>query len=171
MNVGCKLTRYGVLVLGLIFSTGAMAQSSSVNFHVHFSGRVDCTSPLSIRDVPISGDGTGQLNTDGSASADITETAFILSTTIHFAGRLGAAPTAAPGGSAQVRVAGKHSLLLIWNLPNNQLVTRISVAGHSCSAGFEARLMPGKHEYTLFDGSIYHYCDRPRVEQTSCEVR
>lgn len=171
MGVNRKLTLSAVLVLGLALATGAMAQSSSVKFHIRFSGHVDCTRPLAIRDVPISGDGSGQLNTDGSATADVTETAFILSTTIHFAGRLGGAPTQAPGGTAQVRVAGKHSLLLIWNLPNDQLITRISVAGQSCSAGFEARLRPGKHEYTLFDGSIYHYCDRPRVEQTSCEVR
>ena len=36
---------------------------------------------------------------------------------------------------------------------------------------FEAKLRPGKSQYTLFDGSIYHYCGRPRVEQASCQVR
>jgi hypothetical protein len=171
MRLDRYLTRNVILVLGLVFSTQGMAQSSSVNFQISFVGHVDCERPFQMKDIPIRGDGTGSLNTDGSASADLTETAFILSTKIHFEGRLGAAPTAAPGGTAQVRVAGKHSLLLIWGLPNNQLITRINVAGQTCSASLEPRLKPGKTEYTLFDGSIYHYCGRPRVEQTSCQVR
>jgi hypothetical protein len=171
MHLDRKLARNLILVLGLIFSTEGMAQSSSVNFQVRFSGQVDCDKPIQMKDIPISGDGTGVLNTDGSASADLTETAFILSTKIHFEGRLGGAPTSAPGGTAQVRVVGSHRLLLIWNLPNNQLITHIEVTGQSCSARFEPKLKPGKSQYTLFDGSIYHYCGRPRVAQASCQVR
>ncbi len=170
MRIDRKLARNVTLALGLTFSTAAMPQTSSVNFQIGFSGNVDCLRPFQINNVPISGEGTGTLNTDGSATADITETAFVLSTRIHFDGRLGRA-TPAPGGTAQVRVAERHRLLLIWNLPNNQLIVNIAVNGHSCAAGFAAKLRPGKSEYTLFDGSIYHYCNRPRVQQASCQVR
>ena len=171
MRIDRNLAHNLILVLGLAFTTEAMAESSSVNFHIGFSGHVDCDQPIQMRDIPISGDGVGVLNTNGSASADLTQTAFILSTRVHFEGRLGGAPTSAPGGTAQVRVAGRHRLLLIWNLPNNQLIVDIAISGQSCSARFEAKLRPGKSQYTLFDGSIYHYCGRPRVEQASCQVR
>jgi len=177
MQIDGRIARNLTLAAGLIFSaqamflTEALAQAPLANFHVHFAGSVDCQQPIAAANIPISGDGSGVLNTDGSASADITQTAFIFSSTIHFDGRIGAAPTAAPGGTAQVRVSGRNSLKLIWNLPNNALVVNIVTWGRSCSASFGANLFPGKRQYTLFDGSTIHYCSRPRVAQASCEVR
>jgi hypothetical protein len=47
----------------------------------------------------------------------------------------------------------------------------ISVRGQTCTAAIDFRLNPGKREYTLFDGTNHHYCDRPRVASSSCEVR
>ena len=169
MQIDWKLARYGILALALTSSTATMAEPGSVNFQIAFSGHVDCFRPIAMNGVPISVSGTGSLNTDGSASADITETAFILSTQIHFDGRLGRS-TPAPGGTAQVRVAGRHRLILIWNLPNNQMVVTINVAGQTCTANFATNLKPGKSEYTLFDGNIYHYCDRPIPVSSSCQV-
>ena len=171
MQIDERLVRNLILTAGLMFSAQAMAQTPLANFHVHFTGSVDCQQPIAATNIPISGDGSGVLNTDGSASADITQTAFIFSSTIHFDGRIGAAPTAAPGGTAQVRVSGRNSLRLIWNLPNNALVVNIATRGRSCSANFGANLFPGRRQYTLFDGSTIHYCSRPRVAQASCEVR
>ena len=171
MQIDGRLARNLILTAGLMFSNHAMAQAPLANFHVHFAGSVDCQQPITATNIPISGDGNGVLNTDGSASADITQTAFIFSSTIHFDGRIGAAPTAAPGGTAQVRVSGRNSLKLIWNLPNNALVVNIATRGRSCSANFGANLFPGRRQYTLFDGSTIHYCGRPRVAQASCEVR
>ena len=169
MRIDWTLARYAVLALGLTFSTAAMAESGSVNFQIAFSGHVDCYRPFAMNGIPISGSGTGSLNSDGSGSADITETAFILSTQIHFDGRLGRS-TPAPGGTAQARVGGQHRLLFIWNLPNNQLVVTVSVAGRTCHANFAANLKPGKTEYTLFDGNIYHYCGRPVPVSASCQI-
>jgi hypothetical protein len=169
--MGSKLVAlWSALIFAATLSTAVKAQTSSVKFHVAFSGRVNCHRPIQMNDIPITFTGNGVLNADGSGSADLTETAFVLSTTIHFEGHLGRT-TSAPGGTSQVRVSGRHGLLLVWSLPNNQLITRISVAGRSCSASFGARLKPGKSEYTLFDGSVYHYCDRPRLALTSCQVR
>ena len=169
MRVDRTLARHLVLVLGLTFSGDAMAQQ--VNFKVSFAGKVDCDQPFAVKNVPIRGDGNGVINADGSASADVTQTAFVLSTTVHFKGRLGAPPTPAPGGTAQVRVAGRDRLRLIWNLPHNQLIVHIMAKGQACAARFEALLKPGKKTYTLFDGQTYHYCGRPRVESSSCQIR
>jgi len=120
MRIDTKIVRNLMLIAGLTFSTGAMAQTAVAKFHIRFSGTVDCQQPIQAQNIPISGDGTGAINTDGSAFADVTETAFIFSSTIHFDGRLGARPTAAPGGSAQVRVTGRNGLKLIWNLPKQR---------------------------------------------------
>ena len=168
MRLEWTFARSPIVVLGLVFSSQAMAQS--VNFRIGFTGLVDCVSPIPIQNVPISGDGAGRINADGSASAELTQTAFILSTKINFEGRIGATQNPAPGGTAQVRVAGKNSLLLIWNLPNNALTVNINVRGRSCTARFDSKLRPGKSQHTLYDGNIYHYCDKPRVASSSCEV-
>jgi hypothetical protein len=171
MRIQAKIV-YGVfVVLALAFSTDAFSQGGSVNFRIRFSGLVDCDQPFAVKNVPISGDGTGTLNTDGSATAEVTQTAFVFSSTVRFDGRLGAPPASAPGGTSQVRVAGRSGLRLIWNLPNNALIVNIAVRGRTCSATFESRLNPGKRQHNLFDGSRHHYCERPRVATTSCEVR
>lgn len=158
-----------VWIFGLNVFIESAAHASSVNFQIAFSGHVDCHRPFQISNVPIGGSGTGSLNSDGTATADVTETAFVLSSRIHFDARLGRV-TPAPGGTAQVRVAGQHRLSLIWNLPNNQMVIDIAVNGRSCTARFASVLKPGKTEYTLFDGTIYHYCGRPIAETASCQV-
>jgi hypothetical protein len=156
------------LLLGIACANGAGAQT--VNFHIGFTGKVDCQSPIALSNVPISADGTGQINGDGTGYADLTQTAFVLSTRIHFEGRLGR-PTESPGGTALARVSGKNSLRLMWNLPNNQFVVNIAVRGQNCSASFSSNLKSGKSQHTLFDGNIYHYCGKPRVESSSCQVR
>jgi hypothetical protein len=156
-------------IFGLSVFMGSIAHAASVSFQMAFTGHVDCYRPIQISNVPISGSGTGSLNSDGTASADVTETAFIFSSNLHFDARLGRA-TPAPGGTVQVRVAGPHRLLLIWNLPNNQMVLDVAVNGNSCTARIENKLKPGKTEYTLFDGTGYHYCGRPTTEGASCQV-
>ena len=171
MRFDARFARNLFLVLGMsLASNDAMAQA--VNFSIRFTGSVDCERPLPVKNVPISGNGTGTINADGSATAEVTQTAFVFSNPVRFDGRLGARPSVAPGGTtSQVRVSGRNSLRLIWNLPNNAFVVNIAVRGQTCSATFESRLNPGQRHHTLFDGSNFHYCDRPRVASSSCEVR
>jgi prepilin-type processing-associated H-X9-DG protein len=154
---------------GLIFSTGAMAQA--LNFHFQFTGNMSCMQPVPVSNAPIGGAGSGVLNPDGSVSAEITQTLLVFSTSLHFDSKLGSGLTSVPGGTAQVRVAGRQSLRFIWNLPNNMLVVTIAVRGQSCTANFQANLHPGKSQYTFFDGSTYHYCGRPVMTTSTCELR
>lgn len=84
MRVHGRFARYGRLAVGLPFSTAALAQTPVAKFHVRFSGGVDCDQPIQARNIPISGDGTGVLNADGSASADLAQTAFVFSSTVHY---------------------------------------------------------------------------------------
>jgi hypothetical protein len=157
------------LAFGILFSTGALAQG--FNFSFRFSGTMSCMQPVPVSNAPISGSGTGVLNQDGSVTAEISQSLLVFSTTQRFDSRLGGGVTSAPGGTAQVRVAGRQSLRFFWNLPNNTLIVTVAVRGQSCSASFQANLLPGKTQYTFFDGSTYHYCGRPVMTSSSCEVR
>ena len=146
-----------------------MAQST--NFHFHFDGNMSCFQPVPVSNAPVSGDGAGVLNPDGSVSAEITQGLLVFKTSVHFDSKLGPGLTSVPGGTAQVRVVGRQSLRFVWNLPNDSLVVTIAVRGQSCTASFQANLLPGKTQYTFFDGSIYHYCGRPVMTSSSCEIR
>jgi hypothetical protein len=173
MDVAGRLFRAGLIIAsiasGVLFSTGAVAQA--VNFSFRFSGTMSCMQPVPVSGAPISGSGTGVLNQDGSVTAEISQSLLVFSTTQRFDSRLGAGVTSAPGGTAQVRVAGRQSLKFFWNLPNNTLIVTVAVRGQSCSATFQANLLPGKTQYTFFDGSTYHYCGRPVMTSSSCELR
>lgn len=131
---------------------------------------MSCLAPVPVSNAPISGAGAGVLNPDGSVSAEITQSLLMFSTTLHFDSRLSSGLTQVPGGTGQVRVVGRQSLKFLWNLPNNSLVVTVNVHGQSCTASFAANLFPGKSQYTFFDGSGYHYCERPNFVSSTCEV-
>ena len=173
MHVDGRIFRSGLIAagfaFGVSFSTAATAQV--LNFSFRFSGIMSCMQPVPVSNAPISGSGTGVLNQDGSVTAEISQSLLVFSSTQRFDSRLGAGVTSAPGGTAQVRVAGRQSLRFFWNLPNNTLIVTVAVRGQSCSASFQANLRPGKSQYTFFDGSMYHYCGRPVMTTSSCEVR
>jgi hypothetical protein len=62
-----------------------------------------------------------------------------------FDGRIGARAQPAPGGTPMVRVQGRNSLRLIWNLPNNALVVNVVTRGKICStSSLAANLLSGK---------------------------
>src|ERR1700738_801269 len=101
------------LAAGLIFSTEAMAQA--LNFRLQFTGNMSCMQPVHVSNAPIGGSGSGVLNPDGSVSAEITQSLLMFSTSLHFDSKLGSGVTSVPGGTGQVRVAGRQSLRFIWN--------------------------------------------------------
>lgn len=158
-----------VLTFGLLFSTGAMAQA--LKFHFNFTGNMSCMQPVPMSNAPISGEGTGTLNPDGSVQAVVTQGLLIFKTSLNFDSRLGSGLTPVPGGTGQVRVSGRQSLRFIWNLPNNSIIVNVNVRGQTCSATFQTNLLPGKTNYTFFDGSMYHTCGRPNMTSSTCTIQ
>lgn len=171
MHFQGKKYRFSLLVAGAAFGVLFSTSAQALNFSFRFTGNMSCMRPVPVSNAPISGSGTGTLNPDGSVTAEISQSLLVFSSSLRFDSKLGPRVTAVPGGTGQVRVAGKQSLKFIWNLPNNTLVVTVNVRGQSCNATFQANLHGGKSEYTFFDGSGYHYCGRPVMTTSSCEVR
>jgi hypothetical protein len=88
---------------------------------------------------------------------------------MQYTAKLGGPPTAAPEGSASLRVAGRHTLRAIREYPNNYMVISLTVIGSRCTMTIEQRLKPGKRQYTFFNGSGVSYCSKPIITRTACE--
>jgi hypothetical protein len=146
----------------------AFAQSDTLHLRFGFDGTVDCDQPQKVTGFPIHGTGTGVIYTDRRASLDLSVRG---STTnrIHFDATLGGAPTPAPGGTAQLRVASANSLRMVWDLPNSDFVVNLTATKASCSVRIDTHLKRGSRQYTLFDGGKFFFCSKPRIIQTSCQ--
>jgi hypothetical protein len=83
--------------------------------------------------------------------------------------KLGGKPMEAPGGSASLRVSGRHTLRAVRDYPNNTIIINMTVVGNSCAMTLENRLKPGKRQYTFYNGSGLSYCSKPQITRTSCE--
>ena len=129
-------------------------------------------SRFRLKSIPITANVTAALNADGSLVGEVIQTAYIISSTVRFDGRLGSSLAPAPGGTSQFRVSGRSGLRLMWRFAEqyhdrehrrqradvlSQLTTRGSIpaSGNTC----------------MYDGNQYFYCDRPRMTMSSCEVR
>ena len=147
----------------LTIADGASAQSLRAKFS--FEGIADCTNPA-ISGFPIHGEGTGVLSTDRSAKLDLNSN---IEGPVQINAKLGAKASEAPGGSASLRVAGRHTLRAVRNYPNNSIIIDLTVVGSSCSMKVANVLKPGKREYTFYTGSGgFAYCSRPQITKTEC---
>lgn len=155
----------------LTFSgTAARAQSDGVKIEFTFQGAVDCEQPIKVNNFGFSGRGSGILYANRRAALDVTFSG-VSTNTIRFDASLGGAPTSAPGGTAQLRVLGPNKLRMIWSLPNNDQSVDIAVSGRSCTASINNTLKRGSRQYSLFDGGIFIFCAKPRITQTTCNIR
>jgi len=124
----------------------------------------NCQKP-NVRNYPIHGEGTGKLSTDRTASLDFHSN---VSGREQYRVKLGAPAAAAPGGSASLRVVGRHRLRAVREYPNNVLIVHLAVVGASCVLKIEHRLKPGKRQYTFTTPLGLAYCDKPQIVKTSC---
>ena len=148
---------------GLIsLPSDAAAQSLRAKFA--FEGLADCERPA-IRNFPIHGDGTGELSTDRSAKLNFSSN---IEGSVQINTKLGAKPSEAPGGTASLRVAGRHTLRAVRDYPNNSIVIDINVVGNSCTMRVANRLKPGKRQYTFYTPGGFAYCSAPRITKTEC---
>lgn len=152
------------------FSIGAQAQGNGVQIEFTFQGQIDCEQPLKVNNFPFSGRGSGTLYANKRAALDLSFSGSSTSN-IRFDAALGGAPMSAPGGTAQLRVLGNNRLRMIWSLPNNDQSVDIAVSGSSCTASVDNRLKRGARQYSVFDGGVFYFCAKPRITQTTCNIR
>jgi hypothetical protein len=165
-----QLARSMMIVVALTAAAEAAVEPTAFRFRGTFDAVVDCSRPFRMRHIPIHGYATGVLKSDKTASADLHMRTLFIPTRIHFGGQLGE-PTPAPGGTARAEITGENHLRLVWDLPNNLIINDIDISEKSCTANLATELKPGKTIYTLNNGMMMFYCDKPRVTHTSCRIR
>ncbi|MBR0776387.1 hypothetical protein JQ543_08230 [Bradyrhizobium diazoefficiens] len=156
---------FGILTI-LVASHPASSEAASVTVRAKFSfdAVADCMQP-SVRDFPVHAEGTGTLSTDRTATLDMDSN---VEGRVQYTAKLGAKPTEAIGGSASLRVAGRHTLKAVREYPNNYIIVYMTVRGNSCALRIENRLKPGKRQYA-FQGNIgTALCSKPRIVRAEC---
>jgi hypothetical protein len=141
------------------------AAGASIRARFSYDGLATCQQPP-VTNYPIHGEGTGVLSTDRTAKLDLASSS---EGHVKYEAKLGARPTAAPEGSASLRVMGRHTLQAVREYPNNYIIINLTVVGNTCSIKMTNRLKPGKHQYTFVSGSSLSYCSAPVFTRTSCE--
>jgi hypothetical protein len=129
-----------------------------------FDGVANCENPP-IQNFPVHAEGTAVLSTDRNATLDMESN---VEGRVQLSAKLGDKPTEAPGGSASLHVAGKHTLRAIRDYPNNYVVVNLTVIGNSCSMKVENRLKPGKRRYTFHTAVGLAYCSKPQIIRAEC---
>jgi hypothetical protein len=154
--------------MSLLLSGELPCSAASVHFKGDSDLQFDCERPIHVREHAIHVDYTAALNSDKTAVADFAIIG-IFTDKVHFDMKLGGSVNG-PNGATIARVMAQNRLRVIWDLPNNQLVLDLTVAGRSCSANLSINLKRGKQEYTVSDGYQMYYCSSQKVLRTSCEV-
>jgi hypothetical protein len=158
----CILITLAVLVL--LMPDRSEAAGVTVRAKFSFDALADCEQP-SVRDFPVHAEGTGTLSTDRTATLDMESN---VEGRMQYTARLGGKPTEAIGGSASLRVAGRHTLKAVREYPNNYIIVYMTVIGRSCTLRIENRLKPGKRQYA-FQGNIgTALCSKPRIVRSEC---
>jgi hypothetical protein len=151
-----------ILLVILVCSDECHAQ---VKARFTADGVATCQQPA-VTNFPVHLEGVGTLSTRGQANLDVDGG---VAGTESYQARLGARPTAAPGGSASVRVTGRSSLRAIRDYPNNYIVIKLRIVGAVCTLSVEHILKPGKRQYTFVAGNgSTAYCSKAITTRTSC---
>ena len=160
--------RFAFTISALAISVLAIpASSDAAGLRGRFSvdGITSCDNPP-IRNFPVHIEGTAELLTNKSASLQLDST---IEGRVNLNATLGGRPTEAPGGSASLHVAGRHTLKAVRDYPNNQMIVLLTVIGNSCTMKVENRLKPGKRQYTFYTSAGYAYCAKPTVTRAECQ--
>ena len=148
----------------LMMPVSSDAAGVTVRAKFSFDALADCQQPA-VRDFPVHAEGTGSLSTDRTATLDMDSN---VEGRMQYSAKLGAKPTEAIGGSASLRVAGRHTLKAVREYPNNYIIVYMTVIGNACALRIENRLKPGKRQYA-FQGNIgTALCSKPRIVRTEC---
>jgi hypothetical protein len=105
---------------GLMLAMPVSSEAAGVVARARFSfdALANCEKPA-VQDFPVHAEGTGTLSADRSATLDMDSN---IEGRTRVNATLGAKPKELPGGSASLRVAGKHTLRATRDYPNNSIV-------------------------------------------------
>jgi hypothetical protein len=150
------------------------ALADEMHFDFNWQVRIGCDGPtvsFPVRDWPAEVNGKASLLTNGSTSMELAISGFAIPTGIlSWHGRLGGRPTTTPGGTAELRVAGPHSLRATWRQPHNDIFMVLNADRQSCSMSVDVKLHPGQTVYTLYNGRNYENCPEIRIVQATCKA-
>jgi hypothetical protein len=151
-------------ILSLPTSETSDAASVTVRAKFSFDALADCNQPA-VRDFPVHAEGTGTLSTDRTATLDMQSN---VEGRTRYTAKLGAKPTEAIGGSASLRVAGRHTLKAVREYPNNYIIVYMTVIGNRCALKIDHRLKPGKRQYAFQSNLGTALCAKPRLVHAEC---
>ena len=156
----------GIAVTALMMTVPASIEAATPFARAHFSfdALATCQQPA-VTDFPVHAEGTGVLSTDKTATLDMESN---IEGKVRYNSKLGAKAEKVPGGSASLRVAGRHTLRVVREYPNNSIIVYITVIGNACTMKIENRLKRGKSQYTFYGNAGVAYCSQPRIVKTEC---
>jgi hypothetical protein len=160
-------TAYTIMALTtLMLAMPVSGEAAGIILRAHFSfdALATCEKPT-VQNFPVHAEGTGTLLADRSATLDMGSN---VDGRTRYEAKLGAKPKEVPGGSASLRVAGRHTLRAIRDYPNNSIIVYMTVIGNSCALKIENRLKQGKRQYTFYGNLGVAYCSKPRITHAEC---
>jgi hypothetical protein len=157
----CTLSALAVSLLAMPVSSDA----AGLRGRFSVDGIANCDNPP-IRNFPLHAEGTAQLSTNRDASLEMDSN---VEGRINLNAKLGGRPQEAPGGSASLHVAGRHTLKAVRDYPNNQMIVLLTIIGNSCTMKVDNRLKPGKRQYTFMSTMGLAYCSKPTVTRAECQ--
>lgn len=162
LRLACAISALAISMLALPATSDA---AGALRGRFSVDGIANCDNPP-IKNFPLHAEGTAELSTDRSASLQMDSN---VEGRLNLNARLGGRPTEAPGGSASLHVAGRHTLKAVRDYQNNQMIVLLTIIGNSCTMKVENRLKPGKRQYTFTTSVGLAYCAKPTVTRAECQ--
>ena len=161
-------------IFALFLGVSPALGDDAMHFDFNWQLRIGCDGPtvsFPIRDWPAELNGKASLLADRSTHMEIAMSGLgIPKGDLSWNGKLGGRPTMTAGGSAELRVAGPHSLRAIWREPHNDVFMDMTADGESCRMSVSVKLHPGQTVYTLYNGRNYENCPEIRVVKATCKA-
>jgi hypothetical protein len=146
----------------------------AMHFDFNWQLLIGCDGPtvsFPIRNWPAEVSGKASLLSNRTTSMELSMSGLGIPTgQLRWNGQLGGRPTTTAGGTAELRVAGPHSLRAIWRLPHNDIVMDLTADQQSCRVSVDSTLPTGQTVYTLYNGRNFENCPEFRVVQASCKA-
>jgi hypothetical protein len=147
---------------------------ASMHFKIDWQIRIGCDGPtvlFPIRNWPAQVEGTATLSPDRSTSMELAISGLgIPKGAVRWDGRLGGRPTSTPGGTAELKVTGPHSLRAIWREPHNDIFMDFVADQQTCKLSVDVKLHPRETFYTLYNGRNFENCPEIRTVSATCQA-